>query len=155
MEEEADDGMSDGPEDVANEEEEENFEDGMHRNAQAYEAADADNDNKLDFGEFCVMVRSREEGDFDDEELRRRFDALDADGSGKVDTHAYLQWSLRDALARSSERVVDLFRLWDEDRSGAVDAAEFHRAVRALGFAEASAEVTAKVFASLDADGSV
>ena len=55
--------LGDGPEDVANEEEEENFQAGMRRNAQDYEAHDADQDNKLDFGEFCAMVRSREEGE--------------------------------------------------------------------------------------------
>ena len=37
----------------------------------------------------------------------------------------YLQWSLKDALLRSSSRVVDLFRAWDEDGSGSVDKKEF------------------------------
>ena len=146
---------NDGPEDVANEEEEEDFETGMRRNAQDYEAADVDQDNKLDFGEFCAMVRGREEGTFTDEELQERFNKLDADGSGKVDMSEYLSWSLREALKRSSTRVVDLFRQWDEDGSGTIDKKEFRRAIMALGFDffDDISEID-KVFEELDADGS-
>ena len=80
----------DDPEDVANEEEEEAFERGMQRQAQDMEAHDVDQDNKLDFGEFCNLVREREVGDFTEEELRERFNMLDADGSGKVDLSEYI-----------------------------------------------------------------
>ena len=99
---------------------EENFDAGMRQNAMEYDAADADHDQKLDFGEFCAMVREREEGEHSEEALRARFEALDADGSGKVDMSEYLRFSLRDALARSSTRVIDLMRDWDEDGSGQV-----------------------------------
>ena len=50
-------------------------------------------------------MRDREVGEFTDEELKKRFDALDEDGSGQVDMHEYLQWSLKDVLQRSSSRV--------------------------------------------------
>ena len=48
--------------------------------------------------------------------------------------HEYIRWALRDALARSSARVIDLFRQWDEDGSGVIERKEFRRAIRALGF---------------------
>jgi len=147
--------LGDGPEDVGNAEEEEDFETGMRRNAQDYEAADADQDNKLDFDEFCGMVRQREEGDFTEEELRSRFNELDADGSGKVDMHEYLRFSLREALHRSSARVMDLFRQWDEDGSGEIDKKEFRRAIQALGFDFFDeVEEIDKVFEEFDLDGS-
>ena len=132
---------------------EEDFEVGMKQNAMERDAADADNDGKLDLQEFFAFVRDREEGDFTDEELKKRFDALDADGSGKVDMDEYLEWSLKEALSRSSSRVVDLFKQWDEDKNGTVDQAEFHKAVRALGF-QVDKEVTDAVFNSLDEDKS-
>ena len=61
--------------------------------------------------------------------------------------------SLRDALARSSDRVVDIFKKWDEDKSGNVDKREFCRAVNALGF-EVSDEEGGIVFDILDDDRS-
>ena len=131
----------------------EDFDTGMRQNAMERDAADADQDGKLDFTEFCAFVRDREEGEFTDDELKARFDKLDEDGSGKVDMAEYLIWSLRDALTRSSQRVVDLFRAWDEDRSGTVDKGEFHKAIRALGFDVEQADSDA-VFDSLDDDKS-
>ena len=66
----------------------------------------------------------------------------------------YLQWSLREALARSSDRVVDLFKKWDEDGSGKIDKREFSHAVRALGFSDISEADAGAVFDMLDEDKS-
>jgi hypothetical protein len=60
---------------------------------------------------------------------------------------------LRDSLSRSSQRVCDLFRAWDEDKSGTIDKREFTRAIRALGFV-VSDEDAGKVFDALDEDKS-
>ena len=81
------------------EEEEEAFGTGMRRNAMEYDAHDVDGDQKLDFGEFCAMVREREAGEHTDAELRTRFDALDADKRGQVDFNEYVRFMLCDALA--------------------------------------------------------
>ena len=132
---------------------EEDFEVGMRQNAMERDAADADNDGKLDFAEFCTFVRDREEGTFSEADLKLRFQALDEDGSGKVDMSEYLLFSLRDALARASDRVCDLFRKWDEDRSGTIDQREFTRALQALGFDVPEADI-GKLFESLDVDDS-
>eukprot|EP00966_Prymnesium_polylepis_P146983 3394712-Prymnesium_polylepis.1 len=120
-----------------------------------YQAHDADQDNKLDFDEFCALVREREVGDHTDEDLQERFKALDSDGSGKVDLNEYVIFALRDALSRSASRVIDLFRQWDEDESGSVDKKEFRHAVQSMGFDFlATNEEIDMVFDSLDADGS-
>ena len=146
------DGDDVDPDDVAGTGEED-FVVGMKQNAMEYDAADADQDRKLDFGEFCNWLRDREEGDFTEAEMRARFDAMDADHNGKVDISEYLTFSLRDALKRAGTRVVDLFRKWDEDKSGTVEKKEFWRAVRAMGF-EVDREESDACFDSLDDDGS-
>jgi len=118
-----------------------------------FDAHDANRDTKLDFDEFSAMIREREEGSHSEQELRARFEAIDTNRNDRVDLDEFIRFSLRDALARSSARVIDLFREWDDDDSGSVDAKEFGKAIKALGF-EASKEEIAEVFKQLDADGS-
>ena len=113
---------------------EEAFDAGMRRNAMIYDAHDVDGDQKLDFDEFCAMVREREEGEHTEKELRARFVTLDADGSGQVDMNEYVRFALCDALSRSSTRVIELFKQWDEDGEGGIDKKEFRRAIKSLGF---------------------
>ena len=140
--------------DVANAEEEEAFADGMRQNAIDFKVADADADNKLDFDEFCAMVKEREMGDHTREELLARFNYLDGDNSGKVDMHEYLRFALRDALSRSAARVIEIFSEWDEDGSGKIDKREFRRAIRSLGFDDQADVDIDMVFDEFDMDGS-
>ena len=44
--------------------------------AMEHDAADVNNDTKLDFAEFSAMIREREEGTHTEEELRARFAAI-------------------------------------------------------------------------------
>lgn len=120
--------------DVANEQQEEAFEVGMRQNAMEYDAADVNHDTKLDFAEFSTMIREREAGGHTEDELRARFDSIDENKNDRIDLDEFIRFSLRDALARSSARVIDLFREWDEDDSGSVDLKEFRKAIKALGF---------------------
>jgi Ca2+-binding EF-hand superfamily protein len=124
-----------------------------------YDAADAfdarpGSEQGLDFTQFCAMVRSREEGEQTDQELRARFHQLDLTGSGRVEKHEYLRFALKDALARSVTRVQQLFYAWDEDGSGTVSVHEFKLAVFALGFSDVSSRQIEQIFAELDEDGS-
>lgn len=80
------------------------------------------------------MVRERESGTRTNEDLRALFKRLDADNSGWVDVHEYVLFSMRDALSRSADRVIDLLRRWDPDGNGLVTRREFGRALRELGF---------------------
>ena len=65
----------------------------------------------------------------------------------------YLRYALRDALARSSTRVVELFQQWDVDKSGFIDRKEFRRAVQELGFNARDKEIDI-VFDEYDEDNS-
>ena len=126
---------------------------GTPHSSTEFDEAD-DNPNRChDLAEFSAFVRSREEGEHTDEELQKRFAALETSLDSSLEMREFLTWSLREALTRSSQRVVDLFKQWDEDNSGSVDRREFHRAIRALGFDVTQAE-SDDVFDSLDENGS-
>lgn len=80
------------------------------------------------------------------------FAAFDENGDGTVSAHEYLLYSLRAACVQSGKRMVDLFNLWDTDRSNTVGEKEFKQAVRVLGFAVPD-DVASKMYRKLDADG--
>ena len=60
---------------------------------------------------------------------------------------------LAEILSKNAVRVIDLFREWDEDRSGTVDRKEFRRAMPLLGL-HVPREVVDALFDEWDPDGS-
>ena len=64
-----------------------------------------------------------------------------------------VQAQLRDALASSGSRVVELFRQWDADGDGTVSKAEFVRSLPELGL-KATQEEGGALFDTFDPDGS-
>ncbi len=101
---------------------------------------DKDRSGSLGVKELEAALADRKRG------LLRGFD-IDEDANKSVPEQ------LRDALAANAVRVIDLFREWDDDRSGSVTAREFRKAMRSLGFQASRAEVDA-VFSQFDQDGS-
>ena len=65
----------------------------------------------------------------------------------------YVHYTLRDALRRSSGRIIHLFKLWDIDGNGVVDKDEWWRVVGHMGFT-APREVSDAVFDEIDEDES-
>ena len=53
------------------------------------------------------MIREREAGGHTEDELRARFDSIDENKNDRIDLDEFIRFSLRDALARSSARVID------------------------------------------------
>ena len=64
-----------------------------------------------------------------------------------------VQVQIRAWLQSNYARVMDLFREWDDDNSGAIGKKEFRQAVQVLGLG-ASREELESLFDSWDADGS-
>ena len=135
--------------------EEEKLAVGTHLSAIDFElAAEASGKRTLNFDAFCKLMRRREVGEHTVEELRKRFDLVDADKSGRIEVHEWALFTLRDGLRRSSERVYDLFKQWDEDRSGELSQKEVHRALTSLLGFNLTKEESARLFGLLDTEGS-
>ena len=60
---------------------------------------------------------------------------------------------LRSALGRSSARLLDIFRAWDDNADGLISKREFRQAIVSLGFEVPRSEVDA-LFDMFDRDGS-
>ena len=135
--------------------EEEKLAVGTHLSAIDFElAAEASGKRTLNFDAFCKLIRRREVGEHTEEELRKRFDLVDADKSGRIEVHEWALFTLRDGLRRSSERVYDMFKQWDEDRSGELSQKEVHRALTSLLGFNLTKEESARLFGLLDTEGS-
>ena len=61
---------------------------------------------------YVCQIREREYGTITDAELRERYATADESGDGLIDRAEFILFSLRDALSRSADRVVDIFREW-------------------------------------------
>jgi len=70
----------------------------------------------------------------------------------QVSAHEYLVYSLREACVVTGKRMVELFKQWDDDRSGEISEREFKQAVRVLGFSVPD-KVATMLFHRLDVDG--
>ena len=70
----------------------------------------------------------------------------------RADTE-YCYKILRDAIVRDRQRILDLFRQWDTDNSGAVSKEEFTHGIRRAGFDAHQADLEA-MFDDMDEDGS-
>ena len=133
--------------------EEEKFSVGMRHNAMDYDTHDKNADNALDFDEFCALIRERELGHHTEAELRKRFNEVDENDDGGLDREEFVIFSLRDALLRSGERVLDIFREWDKDGSGKLTKEEFKSALHSLGFSVCTDADVDSLFRRFDPDG--
>ena len=114
---------------------------------------DVDSNGLVDKGEFREAVAALGYGAQPEAVVDSVFDDYDGDQSGAISYREYVRVALRDALAHSTSRVMDLFHKWDADQSGTVDRQEFRRGIVELGFDAPTAEVDL-LFAEADRDGS-
>eukprot|EP00966_Prymnesium_polylepis_P076201 1766169-Prymnesium_polylepis.2 len=139
--------------------EEETFEVGMRQNAMDLDMFGMYNNDdtqcssiKISFDDFKKMINVREVGKHTDEELVRRFKELEGEAGGTIRREEFVVFSLRDALQRSGERVLDIFRSWDTNFGGSVTRAEFTQALSSLGFDMLTEGEVDRLFAQFDPD---
>ena len=97
-------------------------------------------------------VKEREMGVHTAQTLRQRFNAIDKDGSGTIDSSEFLSYALRDSLSRSAIDVKALLQRWDTSGDGKVDRKEFRNACRTLYAVSFSDKEIDAVFDEIDYD---
>ena len=106
---------------------------------------------KLDFEEFLAMQPHRVRQQFAGEDIRRWFDAADANGDGVLSINEFFCWSLTNASRKhGSAALEEVFARYDKDNTGFLDSIEFTRAASEMGFGA----MAHQIFRSLDNDGS-
>jgi len=112
---------------------------------------DSNGDGVLDFDEFCTMVAKVEGKALTSQELRKRFEQLDSDGSGSIDMYEYIGGSILEELARQD--VGNLFTAMDTDGSHFINRKEFGNAVKSILGYDVDQECIRLVFQTIDEDG--
>ena len=114
---------------------------------------DRDKSGSIDRDEFYRAMKALKLPGADKATCDAMFDEVDVDGSGDISFHEYVGFTLLDVLSRSATRVINLFKLWDVDRSGTIDLEEFRRAIKTIGF-DVPRDAIDAVFRELDEDDS-
>jgi len=123
----------------------------MTETAARFAEHDLDCNQRLDFEEFYGMQPRKLQDAYGADEIRRWFDKADLDGDGTVSIDEFFLWSLGNAaLHNGASSISAAFAKYDADKTGCLDAREFERACKDMGFGV----VAHSIFASLDHDHS-
>jgi Ca2+-binding EF-hand superfamily protein len=88
---------------------------------------------------------------YDEAVFKAWFDSADLDSTGVLSIDQFFLWTLENASVRHGEAILrKVFAQYDPDRSGVLDAFEFHKACDDIGFGL----VSSLIFRALDPDGS-
>ena len=118
--------------------------------AVAFLEADVNGDAILDYEEFKSACPKKLKEQINETELREIFDSVDHDQSGGISMDEYFLWALSVASENTGSGIEAVFRKYDKDNEGSLDAMEFSRAVEDMGFGSMAHEL----FLELDKDGS-
>ena len=118
--------------------------------AAAFFAADIDGNKSLDFDEFIEIVPDAMKKDLNNAQLKELFDSVDTDGSGDISMDEFFLWTLSIVEQHTGTGLESVFRRYDLDGEGLLNAAEFALACEDLGFGAMAQDL----FFELDHDDS-
>ena len=108
----------------------------MRKQQMSFAEADADGNNELDFEEFIKVLPPHTTKWHSRREIREWFKLADLDGNGVLSLQEFFLWSLNFAARKSGSGIEGVFRRYDQDGSGKLDAMEFTQAVEDMGYGD-------------------
>jgi len=97
-----------------------------------FKAMDLNNDGKLSMEEIQLGYDKHFGTPIDDEEVKRMFKEIDADGSGTIEYSEFLMATMNESALLSQEKLKAAFKMFDKDGSGTISKDEIKEALGGL-----------------------
>jgi len=97
-----------------------------------FKAMDLNNDGKLSMEEIQLGYDKHFGTPIDDEEVKRMFKEIDADGSGTIEYSEFLMATMNESALVSQEKLRAAFKMFDKDGSGTISKDEIKEALGGL-----------------------
>ena len=116
--------------------------------AQAFLVSDVNKNHRLSFEEFLRAVPAAMKSMKSEADLRKLFNTVDADGNGSVSIDEFFIWTLSFMKTTKGSGIEEVFRRYDPEKHGILNALEFSHAAEDIGFGE----VANDLFIEFDTD---
>ena len=118
--------------------------------AMAFYTGDKNGDMSLDWDEFVSIVPQLLKEEASMNELRHLFESIDIDNNKSITMDEFFIWTLTFIQQQTGSGIEAVFRRYDKNHEGSLDAREFAMAAEDMGFGDVAHEL----FLELDPDGS-
>merc|ERR1711997_377452 len=103
---------------------------------------DTDNSGTLDYEEFKNGMLKSKDLNLQEGDIKKMFDALDANKLGQIDFNSLVNAAVHDYLIASDQRLYEAFRDLDDDEDGKIKQLDIY----------GNAETLLKIIDSIDLD---
>lgn len=117
----------------------------MKNRAQAFDDADEDGNEELDFDEWVAMLPAKTRNSRTQEQLRDIFKVADINGNGVLSLDEFFLWSLSLASMTSGADAESAFSKFDTNGDGRLNELEFTRVAEHMGMGDYAHELFAQL----------
>ena len=104
--------------------------------AQAFMSADINANHRLSEDEFLRAIPAAMKAVRSETELHKLFTHVDADGNGAISIDEFFIWTLNFMKSTKGSGIEEVFRRYDANKHGILNALQFARAAEDIGFGE-------------------